>query len=353
MEKKMLATLSIDKPMLKTRTRKRRSRYYRTAFEERQSINSTQKDLETIFRVFGPEHQFNYVTAEIIATITGRYHDRLVKRLRQLWDCKQEYLNRHIQPNNQLGGSKKAIYYLDRGGVAVLNEYFAEELVKPLRPLDVDPHSYKPEMDHMIATNRFHALGIAACRQQAGVELKYHHMDHKFPIHFEVTQPKFQATIDADWFFGLARAEKPTRNFFVELVRPSRKTGYSQYDRAAEAALKNGQDKLPVSRVRSLTTKFRDYFYFYQLRGYKNFPNKKHPEIETLEAMRVLVLCDDMSEKQFRNVISIANHVVRGSKTKRLFWFAKTSDFDLKNSQSFFARVWITVIEGEKMSVLT
>lgn len=102
-----------------------------------------------------------------------------------------------------------------------------------------------------------------------------------------------------------------------------------------------------------MTTKFRDYFYFYQLRGYKNFPNKKHPEIETLEAMRVLVLCDDMSEKQFRNVISIANHVVRGSKTKRLFWFAKTSDFDLKNSQSFFARVWITVIEGEKMSVLT
>ncbi len=59
MGKKMLATLSIDKPMLKTRTRKRRSRYYRTAFEERQSINSTQKDLETIFRVFGPEHQFN------------------------------------------------------------------------------------------------------------------------------------------------------------------------------------------------------------------------------------------------------------------------------------------------------
>ena len=352
MEQKMLATLSISPPALKARQRK--SRYYRTPIGERQSINSTQKDLETIFRLFGPEHRFNYLTAEIIATITGRYHDRLVKRLRQLWDCKQEYLNRHIQPNSQLGGSKKAIYYLDRGGVAVLNEYFADRLEKPIRPLDVDPYSYKPEMDHMIATNRFHALALAGCDHQAGVELKYHYTDHKFPIHFEVTQPKFHATIDGDWFFGLARAGKPTRNFFVELVRPSRKTGFSQYDRAEETAIKNGgQDKLPVNRVRSLTAKFRDYFYFYQLQGYKNFPSEKYPEIETLEAMRVLVLCDDMSDQQFKNIISIANHVVRGSKTKRLFWFARTSDFDLKNPQSFFAPVWITVIEGEKMSVLT
>ena len=30
-------------------------------------------------------------------------------------------------------------------------------------------------------------------------------------------------------------------NFFVELVRPSRKVGFSHYNKAAEAALKNGQ----------------------------------------------------------------------------------------------------------------
>ncbi len=306
-------------------TEKRRSKFKRAP---KRKLYLTDNDLE-ILKLFGPEklYGFNYLTAEIIAAITGRYYNRLQRRLRELYDHK--YLNRYFPPYEKIGGSAKAVYMLSRGGADILNEEYDE----PVKVLDFDPEAYHPQLEHTTTTNWFRGLTMGACRRHSGVKLFYQYPDHHFKIDFKVNLPQesFTAGLRPDWFFAIRRDGLPVRNFFVELQRPTRKTKNSS----------------KASEVRSVKKKFRDYYYFYKLEGFNHISEEDYPDVMNLKNMRVLILTDT-GDQEHENLIKLARDVDERGRGLRLFWFARVQDFDINRPESLFKEVWRTPVQGDK-----
>lgn len=82
-----------------------------------------------IFELFGPGRfkQFDYLTAELIASLTNRFNakDRVNKRCGQLFDAK--YLKRYIPPSEPGTGSSQIAYLLAPKGAHELKICLIEQ----------------------------------------------------------------------------------------------------------------------------------------------------------------------------------------------------------------------------------
>src|SRR5574341_2165032 len=145
------------------KTNQWRSRFKRPDEEVRQPLRLSANDLE-ILKLFGPQ-EFRYATAEMIAALTGRYLNYVQHRLRSLWE--HGFLQRWFPPNERVGGSTKAVYFLDQKGADVVSDQISDVVDAP----SLDLQKYHPFMEHTLTVNWFRALTISASRMCDGVKL--------------------------------------------------------------------------------------------------------------------------------------------------------------------------------------
>jgi hypothetical protein len=306
---------------------RRRSRFKKTSIFHRKSIYLGQKDIE-ILGLFGPGpfNKFNYLTSDLIAAVTGRPLNRVQHRMRDLYD--HGYLNRYHPPYERIGGSSKSVYLLDKLGAAVLSEHL-DEHVKYNRDFDIN--SYHQHMEHILLTNWFRVLTIAACRDYNGAELQYHYPDHYFRLKFGHQKNKKNFTVEPDLLFGISKIGYPSdvSNFYVEIHRPSRK--------AKESSRK---------QINTIAKKLTAYKRFWEHEVYKSIDNEDYPDIRNWKNMRVLMVTD-VGYQEHENLISLARKIDDRGKGLRLFWFARKQDFDLNKPETLFNAVWKTPIEGD------
>ena len=175
----------------------RKSRYREPTGEP---VRLRQSDME-IFELFGPGRfkQFDYLTAELIASLTNRFNakDRVNKRCAQLFDAK--YLKRYIPPSEPGTGSSQIAYLLAPKGAHELKTCLIEQanqkhksgeltledanawidvIKEEARPIkNFNPNEYHQQMEHTLTTNWFRVLVQAACSQRDDIDLLYQYPD--------------------------------------------------------------------------------------------------------------------------------------------------------------------------------
>ena len=305
--------------------RKRKSRYKRLPAGERWPVRLTEKDVD-ILKLFSPG-RYNYLTAELIASATDRPVNRVQHRLRQLYDS--GYLRRYHRPHEQMGGSKKIVYLLDREGARILTAQLGEP-VKFNR--NFDPNSYHPFMEHTLLTNWFRVLVNAARRERSDIEIPYQYPDDHFSIRFKQPGYKMEFNIDPDFFFGLKNGNDQISNFFVEVQRPTRKTKESS-----------------SQQVKSIKRKLLAYFLFWKSQVYRNGDIvRSFPAVNNWKNIRVLIVTET-GKSEHENLIRLVRKIDKQRKGVRLFLFAGKFDFSLDNPHSFFVRTWETAVDRDPL----
>jgi len=304
-----------------------RSRYKRADTTDKKPLRLSETDIEML-NWFSPLN-FTYLTADLIAALVDRSLNQVQHRLRKLWD--HRFIERLPPQRNPFhSGSEKIVYYLDKKGADALSEYL-QDLIKPPK---VDRESYQLQLSHKLLTTWFITLIIIATRKRDGVVLRYRYNDREFSHKVKIGD-RVEAVVP-DSVFGIDRSKKPTRNFFLEVQRATRKTKESELTR---------------DQRKTVSAKFQRYYHFYKNGEYKNISRDEYPEMKNHKAMRVLVLTD-VGDQEHENLIELARSVDTRGDGLRLFWFARASDFDLQNPGSVFSNVWRTPnIEDEQENV--
>ena len=320
--------------------KKRRSKFHRPLAQERVPLQLRDDDF-AILELFGPS-RYEYLTAEMIASILGRPLNGIQHRCRTLWD--HEFLNRFFPMYSVgAGGSPKAIYTRGSRGSAVLRDRCGQAFTS----LAIDTAVYHPFLQHTLETNWFRSLVHALCRERPDIRLGLEYLDHRFVTRFsaiemvrrangQIAERTIRCTVDPDYFFSIMRDGQPPINYFVEIQRASRKTKVSS-----------------SLFTRSVQIKFRDYVQLYRQRKLELSSSADHPDARELKNMRVLIVTD-MSDREHENLISLARSLDERGKGLRLFWFARLRDFDLSKPKSLIASVWRTPVVGDAlMSILS
>ncbi len=343
-------------------TRQRRSKYRRPPVGERLPLKRFDRRDLAILKLYGPEHQHDYLHADTMALVLNRNLSALYYRLEALWHW--AFIEKWFPPHGYIGGSEKGVYFLGVQGEAKLRQLYNRKVT--VKKLDVN--EYHPFAKHSVLVNRVRVLTQQAVQNYAGLDIPYEFRDRQFKQDFEADKPiernggikyyTIRYSIRPDWFFGLGGQGRPVSNFLVELQRSSRAT-------------KNPRDEA-VKKVRQ---KYEAYYYLYKNELWRDWPEKKS-EIKNAKDFRVLTICD-MKEQEFENLIELVRNIDERGKGLRLFLFIRLQDLEDKISttkkrltrsgkevvekmltqeslMNFFEPIWRTSVAGEELvSILT
>ena len=327
-------------------TQKRQSKYRRPAAEQLPSLRFEKTRDMAILNLFGPEQRFDYLTAKSIALLLDRPLGPLQRRLQKLWQL--EYLGRWFPPHDYRGGSKAPSYFLDRLGAKELSAH----LDQPVSPKDLDPHVHHPSLIHSVLVDEMRGIIKKALLEYDGFGMAYEYNDKGWTDKFEAdrvhttrtgkqTVIKTRYNLAPDWVFAFSAGEDsqgnplPIRNFFLELQLSKTR------------AVKNPD--LLRQRWKSLRHRFEGYYYYYKTDRWEHWSKKKSSLIQQPDNVRVLVVTEGMSEREFNRLIDVSRSVDHAGVGIRLFWFLRLETLADDPVNKIKDRIWQTAVEGDPL----
>lgn len=293
----------------------RRSKYKKPAAAERVAEPRFAPGDLALLQLYGPEHGYDLLSADLIALLLGKNHKYMQHRVQALWHW--NYLERWFPPRDyRQSGSPKAIYFPSRKGKTKLDEHYARKVTVKY----VDPNEYHPFLPHTALRDRVRAITSAAIAHHPDLELLYHFKDGEFIDSFSAekaitrngttTYQTVQYNVQPDWFFGLGRSlDLPVLNFPVECQRSK-----------ARAV------KSPKKAKRSLRKKYEALYYAYKKERWREWVKIK-PVIRDPKNWRSLTVCD-MQEQEFENLITSVRDLDERGVGLRLTYFIRLQDLE-------------------------